>query len=120
MAALPPALAATLLSDFIKYGTEYLACREREITKREQIAAELEAKLTTINKSYDIYSKILADNHEETMRLYQIIEDMLKSPETIANSELTKNLLILLANTHSKSSDNLTTMFSSVSLGRLR
>lgn len=50
METLPPALVADILSDFIKSGTEYLACKEREITKREQIAAELEAKLTLIKR----------------------------------------------------------------------
>jgi hypothetical protein len=97
-----------------------LACKEREITKREQIAAELEAKLTAINKEYDLKSKALEYHHEEIMRLYQIAEDMLKRPEVIANSELTKNLLILVANGHSKAGDNLAAMFSSLSLGRLR
>ncbi len=120
MAELPPALVGSVISDFIKCGTDYLACKEREITKREQIAAELEAKLTAINKEYDLKSQALAYHHEEIMRLYQIAENLLNKPEVIANAELTKNLLIFIANGHSKAGDNLTAMFSSLSVGKLR
>lgn len=120
MATLPPALAAGVLSDLIKCGTDYLACKEREITKREQIAAELEAKLTLINKNYDLCSQILANNHEYAMKSYAIADDLLKNPTVTANAELLKNVLTFLSNEHAKVSDNSTAMFASLSRGMLR
>lgn len=120
MATLPPEIVTTVLSEFIKCGTDYLACREREQTKRERIAAELEAKLALINANYDLCSKILADNHEYAMKSYDIAENLLNNPKVMEDAALLNNILTFIANTHSKVSDNLTTMFSNVSLGRLR
>ena len=116
MAALPPAMATAVISEFIKCGTEYLACKEREQTKRAKIAAELEAKLTAINKHYDICSRILADNHEYTMKVYDIAENLLNKPQIMENPAMLKEVLNLVSNAHSQTGNNLTTMFSSLSL----
>ena len=113
---LPPEVLVPVISDFIKAGAEYLACREREQTKRERIAAELEAKLTMINKNYDLCSKILADNHEYTMKAYSIAENLLNKPQVMENPALLSQILTFVSETHSKAGDNLTAMFSGLSL----
>ena len=101
MAELPPVVAADLLKEFISAGASYLECKEREITRRERIAAELEAKLTLINKNYDLNSKILASRHEEVMRAYQTAEKLLQTPQILEDAAKLKAVLEFLAKAHS-------------------
>lgn len=117
MYELPPVLAADVFKDLINAGTLYLECREREITKRERIAAELEAKLALINANYNLYSQFLAENHALAMRAYQVAEEMLKEPAVLENSDRLKLVLTFLSNAHAQSSGNLAAMLSNLKLG---
>lgn len=73
----PAALAVPVVKELISAGAQYMACREQEKTKRAEIAARLDAALTTIDKTFDGIGRLLDENHEQSMRVYQSLETLL-------------------------------------------
>ena len=98
--SVPVAVAATIIKELITAGSNLMVCKEQEKTKRAQIEAELEAKLTAINKDFALYSMIFANNHAETMKVYNTFETVVNQPETRQNPALVQQLMTALANLH--------------------
>lgn len=113
MADLSPMVVAEILKDVINAGASYLECKEIEQTKRERIAAELEAKLTLINKHYDLCEKELANHHELAMKAYEKAEKMLNNPKVMEDVNLLKAVLTFLGNAHADNVNSISRMFPS-------
>ena len=112
---IPATVALPVIKEMINAASQYLACKEHERTERERISAQLEAKLTIINKQFDTYSQVLAEHHDYAMKSYKVAEDLINDPFVRSNIELMKCAMTFFANVHSKNSDNLTSMFANMS-----
>ena len=98
--SVPVAVAANIIKELIIAGSNLIACKEQEKTKRVQIEAELEAKLTAINKDFALYSMIFTNKHTETMKIYDMFETVINQPETRKNVALVQQIMTTLANLH--------------------
>ena len=113
----PVAVGVELLKEMITSASNLAVCREQERTKRAQIEAELEAKLTVINKNYDLYSAVLSNHHEIAMKSYDICEKLLQNPVAMENPTLLQLILEFISKTHSANIDMSISDISSIRLG---
>lgn len=107
MVPIPAAVAIPLIKEVISAGTQYLACREQEKTKRAAIAAHLEASLTVIEKQYGSLSAVLAENHDMAMEAYHTLSELIRDPSIKENTELFKFVLNNYMDAHKLYSSNL-------------
>ena len=116
MSAVPAVALLPVIKEFITTTGSYLECREQEKTKREQIAAELEAKLTIINKQYDLCKEVMANNHEYAMKAYDAVERLMKEPSVVSNPTLLQMVLTFFQTVHK---DNINGMLGALPTNRL-
>ena len=115
--SVPAIVGINIVKEMITSASNLAVCREQERTKRAQIEAELEAKLTVINKNYDLYSAVLSNHHEIAMKSYDICEKLLQNSAMLQNPTLLQLILEFIQKTHANNVGMANNDISSIRLG---
>lgn len=94
MATPPELIVANAILDVAKESmrcfTDYIKCREHEITERERIRACLNAVVEKINAQKDMYIKTIETNYTERKELYAKADAVLQKALEIQDMEMLK------------------------------
>ena len=94
-----------ITKESIRCYTEYLKCKEHEVTERKKINAQLKIMEYQINARKESYLKHLACDHEERMRLFEIAEKAQEVALKVGDLEMLKIACNQLLNVYTASHD---------------
>lgn len=95
-----------ITKESIRCFTEYVKCREHEITERKRINATLKAVQYQIDAQKEVYLKELEQNYEERNRLYDMAEKAQEKALELGDKEMLKMCYDLILNIYTKSVGN--------------
>ena len=92
--------------DLIRVATNFLTTKEKDDTKRIEIAAQLEASLTICNEYFKRHDNLMNDRKEEIDRAYSYVDKIMRSPLAMENEGLMHSILEFVNSVHAKNMDS--------------
>ncbi|MDF2892044.1 MAG: hypothetical protein K0R80_2411 [Clostridia bacterium] len=93
-AAIPEVLVIEAVVDITKESircfTDYMKCREHEVTERHRITAQLKAINEAINAKKEMYIATLEKNHDKIKEAYAMGNMVVKSALETGNTEMVR------------------------------
>lgn len=101
-----PGLGGSIFTDLIGAATNFLTTKEKEETKRAEIAAQLEASLTICNEYFKRHDSLMNARKEEIDRAYSYVDKIMKSQLAMENEGLMRSILEFVNSVHAKNMDS--------------
>lgn len=95
-----------ITKESIRCFTEYMKCKEHEITERQRINATLQAVQYQINAQKEVYLNELEKNFEERNRLYDMAEKTQQKALELGDKEMLQLCYNLILNVYTKACGN--------------
>ncbi len=103
---IPATMGGSIFADLIGAATNFLATKEKEETKRAEIAAQLEASLTICNEFFKRNDNLLDARKEEIMRAYAYVDKIMNTPIAMKNESLMRSILEFVSAIHAKNMES--------------
>lgn len=99
-------IGGSIFMDLIGVATNFLTTKEKEETKRAEIAAQLEASLTICNEYFKRHDNLMNARKEEIDRAYSYVDKIMRSPLAMENEGLMHSILEFVNAVHAKNMDS--------------